>query len=72
MYKYDIQVFSSGASIFFPLAVESFGSWLNVSLDTLKTVASKTVSVNTIPFSQSLNNLLQQLSVESCGRIMHT
>ena len=33
-------------------------------MDTLKTIASKTVSVNTIPFSQSLNNLLQQLSVK--------
>ena len=59
--KDDIQVFSSGA-LFFPLA--AFGSWSDVSLDTLKTIASKTVSVNTIPFSQSLNNLLQQLSVK--------
>ena len=43
---------------------ESFGSCSDVSLDTLKTIASKTVSVNTISFSQSLNNLLQQLSVK--------
>ena len=56
--KYDTQVFSSGA-LFFSLVVESFGSWSDVSLDTLKTMASKTVSVNTIPFGQSLNNLLQ-------------
>ena len=56
-------MFSSGA-LFFPLAVESFGSWSDVSLDTLKTIASETVSVNTIPFSQSLNTLLQQLSVK--------
>ena len=35
----------------------------DVSLNTLKTIASKTVSVNSIPFSQSLNNLLQQWSV---------
>ena len=48
----------------YPLAVESFGSWSDVSLDTLKTVASKIVSVNTIPFSQSLNNLLQPLSAK--------
>ena len=62
--KYDTQVFSSGA-LFIPLAVESFGTWSDVSLNTLKTIASKTVSVNSIPFSQSLNNLLQQLSVKS-------
>ena len=43
--KYDTQVFSSGV-LFFPLAVESFGSWSDVSLDTLKTIASKTVFVN--------------------------
>ena len=61
--KYDTQVFSSGA-LFFPLAVESFGAWSDVSLNTLKTIASKTVSVNSIPFSQYLNNLLQQLSVK--------
>ena len=47
-----------------PLAVESSGTWSDVSLNTLKTIASKTVSVNTVPFSQSLNNLLQQLSVK--------
>ena len=61
--KYDAQVFSSGA-LFFPLAVESFETWSDVSLNTLKTIASKTVSVNSIPFSRSLNNLLQQLSVK--------
>ena len=67
--KYDTQVFSSGA-LFFPLAVESFGSWLDVSLDTLKTIASKTVSVNTIPFSQSLNNLCSNCQ-STYGCIMH-
>ena len=61
--KYDTQVFSSGA-LFCPLAVESFGTWSHVSLNTLKTIASKTVSVNSISFSQSLSNLLQQLSVK--------
>ena len=61
--KYDTQVFSSGA-LFFPFAVESFGTWSDVSLNTLKTIAYKTVSVSSIPFSQFLNNLLQQLSVK--------
>ena len=61
--KYNTQVFSSGA-LFFPLAVELFGTWSDVSLNTLKTIASKTVSVTSIPFIQSSNNLLQQLSVK--------
>ncbi|XP_062508782.1 uncharacterized protein LOC134185017 isoform X1 [Corticium candelabrum] len=47
--KYDTQVFSSGA-LFFPLAVESFGTWTDVSLSTLKTIASKPVSVSFYSF----------------------
>ena len=46
--KYDTQVFLLG-TLFFPLAVKSFGTWSDVSLNTLKTIASKTVSVNSIP-----------------------
>ena len=60
--KCDSQVSVSGA-LFYPLAVESFGCWTSASLDTLKTIASKIVSTNSIPFSQAYRNLLQQISV---------
>ena len=63
MYEVRHPIVSSGA-LFFPLTVESFGTWSDVTLNTLKTIASKTVSVSSIPFSQSLNNWLQQLSVK--------
>ena len=60
--KYDVLVSASDA-LFYPLAVESFGAWTPASLDCLRTIATKTITSNNIPFSQAYSNLMQQLSV---------
>ena len=60
--KYDVLVSASDA-LFYPLAVESFGAWTPASLDSLRTIATKTITSNNIPFSQAYSNLMQQLSV---------
>ena len=60
--KYDVLVSASDALIY-PLAVASFGAWTPASLDSLRTIATKTITSNNIPFSQAYSNLMQQLSV---------
>ena len=62
IYIYDVLVSASDA-LFYPLAVESFGPWTPASLDCLRTIATKTITSNNIPFSQAYSNLMQQLSV---------
>ena len=61
-HKHDVLVSASDA-LFYPLAVESFGDWTPASLDSLRTIATKTITSNNIPFSQAYSNLMQQLSV---------
>ena len=57
--KYDVLVSASDA-LFYPLAVESFGAWTPASLDSLRTIATKTITSNIIPFPQAYSNLMQQ------------
>ena len=56
--KYDVLVSASDA-LFYPLAIESSPA----SLDSLRTIATKTIMSNNIPFSQPYSNLMQQLKV---------
>ena len=60
--KYDDLVSSSG-SLFYPLVVKSFGAWTPASLETLRTITTKVITLNNTPFSQAYNSLMQQLSV---------
>ena len=60
---HEEDVVSSGG-LFFPLAVETLGYWTPSSLQTLKTIASKTTSCSTTSLSQAFSNLMQQLSVK--------
>ena len=50
-------------SLFYPLVVKTFGFWTPGSIDTLKTIAMKTTTVNKVPFAQAYRNLMPQLSV---------
>ena len=60
--KHDKVITQEGGH-FYPLIVETFGHWSPSSLETLKTIASKASSMNSIPFSQAYSNLMEQLSV---------
>ena len=60
--KYDKVVTQAGGH-FYPLIVETLGHWSPSSLETLKIIASKASSMNSIPFSQTYSNLMEQLSV---------
>ena len=54
---------TQAGSHFYPLFVETLGHWSPSSLETLKTIASKASSMNSIPFSQTYSNLMEQLSL---------
>ena len=54
---------ADSCTLFFPLAVETYGCWTPPSLDNTKTIASKVVTTTSIPFTQAYSNLMQQLSV---------
>ena len=60
--KHDKVVTQAGGH-FYPLIVETLGHWSPSSVETLKTIASKASSMNSIPFSQTYSNLMEQLSV---------
>ena len=60
--KHD-NVFTQAEGHFYPLIVETLGHWSPPSLETLKIIASKASSMNSIPFSQTYSNLMGQLSV---------
>ena len=60
--KYDDFVSFSGA-LFYPLVLELFGACTPASLESLRTIATKTITSNITSFSQAYNNLMQQLSV---------
>ena len=57
------RVVTQAGGHFSPLIVETLGHWSPSSLETLKTIASKASSMNSIPFSQTYSNLMEQLSV---------
>ena len=60
--KHDRVVTQAGGH-FYSLIVETLGHWSPSSLETLNTIASKASSMNSIPFSQTYSNLMEQLSV---------
>ena len=60
--KHDRVVTQAGGH-FYQLIVKTLGHWSLSSLETLKTIASKASSMNSIPFSQTYSNLMEQLSV---------
>ena len=57
------KVVTQAGGHFYPLIVENLGHWSPSSLETLKIIASKASSMNSIPFSQTYSNLMEQLSV---------
>ena len=60
---HEAHVVAAGGS-FFPLVVETLGLWTPSSVNTLKSIASKISGISNISFSQSYNNLMQQLSTK--------
>ena len=60
--KHDRVVTQAGGH-FYPLTVETLGHWSLSSLETLKTIALRASSMNSIPFSQTYSNLREQLSM---------
>ena len=60
---HEEQVVESGRGSFYPLAVETFGYWTSSSLSVLKTIASRMMTANLIPFSQAFSSLMEQLSL---------
>ena len=58
--RHEAHVVAAGGS-FFPLVVETLGLWTPSSLNTLTSIASKISGISNISFSQSYNNLMQQL-----------
>ena len=60
--RHDANVTASGG-VFYPLVVESFGTWSVHSLEVLKTIARKTSLSQTLTISRAVCNLHELLSI---------
>ena len=60
--RHDANVTASGG-VFYPLVVESFGTWSVRSLEVLKTIAKKTSLSQTLTISRAVCNLHELLSI---------
>ena len=60
--RYDSDVTSAGAS-FYPMIVETYGTWSTYSLEIIKVIARKTSVLNKLPVSRIVCNIHEQLAV---------
>ena len=59
---YDSDVTNAGAS-FYPMIVETYGTWSTYSLEIIKVIARKTSLLNKLPVSRTVCNIHEQLAV---------
>ena len=59
---HETNIIASGA-VFYPLSVQSFGTWSTHSLEILKSIVRKTLLLQSLTISKAVPNLLQQLSI---------